>query len=49
MRKAIYFSISLILGFASQVLAQQGPIFPKGEKSPNVHHVGNVWLSNLIL
>ncbi|MES2827493.1 MAG: cupin domain-containing protein [Bacteroidota bacterium] len=23
------------------------PIFPKGEKSPNVHHIGNVWLSEL--
>ena len=28
-------------------VAQTSPIFPKGEKSPNVNHVGNVWLSEL--
>jgi len=27
--------------------AQEGSIFPKGEKAANVHHVGNVWLNEL--
>lgn len=26
---------------------KESSIFPKGEKSPNVHHVGNVWLTEL--
>lgn len=31
----------------SQALAQTTSIFPKGEKAPNDHHVGNVWLKEL--
>jgi quercetin dioxygenase-like cupin family protein len=27
--------------------AQKNAIFAKGEKSPNVHHFGNVWLTEL--
>jgi len=27
--------------------SEETSIFPKGEKAPNVHHVGNVWLSEL--
>ncbi|MHC2993497.1 cupin [Pontibacter sp. HJ8] len=29
---------------SGQAVAQDAPIFPKGEKAPNVNHVGNVWL-----
>ena len=28
-------------------VAQEATIFPKGEKSPNVHHTGDVWLSHV--
>jgi len=27
--------------------AQEASIFPKGEKAPNVHHTGDVWLNHL--
>lgn len=47
MKKALYISFLLLAGLNTPVLAQEGPIFPKGEKSPNVHHVGNVWLTEL--
>jgi 4-carboxymuconolactone decarboxylase len=30
-----------------QGAAQDVPIFPKGEKAANVHHVGDVWLSHV--
>src|SRR5688572_16073267 len=30
-----------------QAVAQDAPIFPIGEKAPNVNHVGNVWLNEL--
>lgn len=32
---------------ANRSPAQDKPLFPKGEKSPDVHHVGNVWLTEL--
>jgi quercetin dioxygenase-like cupin family protein len=31
----------------TKATAQDGGIFPKGEKAANVHHVGNVWLNEL--
>jgi len=40
----ITFLLSLIF---TRAAAQDAVIFPKGEKSPNVHHVGNVWLTEL--
>ncbi len=45
MKKALYstFLLSAVLSF--QAVAQQGFIFPKGEKAANVHHIGDVWLS----
>lgn len=46
-RKAFYFSILLFAVFSNTAAAQDVPIFPKGEKSPNVHHTGNVWLTEL--
>lgn len=37
----------LATALSVQALAQQAPIFPKGEKSAPVHHVGNVWLNEV--
>jgi quercetin dioxygenase-like cupin family protein len=44
-----FLRISLLaLAACSMGKAQQSTtIFPKGEKSPNVHHVGSVWLTEL--
>lgn len=37
--------VLLVAAFtASQISAQNSPIFPKGEKAANVHHTGTVWL-----
>lgn len=47
MKKALYLTVLLFVAITSTTFAQNTPIFPKGEKSPNVHHVGNVWLSEL--
>lgn len=44
--KSILFS-GLLLFFFNMQAAAQGVIFTKGDKSPNVHHVGNVWLKVL--
>lgn len=46
MNKKLYVLIMLAIAGIT-VKAQQTPIFPKGEKAPNVHHVGNVWLTEL--
>jgi quercetin dioxygenase-like cupin family protein len=45
--KPVLYAILLIAALSTQAVAQNAPIFPKGEKSPNVHHVGNVWLNEL--
>ena len=46
MRKIFY--ITILLGaIITQAKAQETPIFPKGKKSPNVNHYGNVWLTEL--
>lgn len=34
--------------FTNPVLAQENTIFPAGEKAPNIHHTGNVWLNELV-
>jgi len=47
MKKAFQFSVLLSIALSTQVLAQDAPIFPKGEKSTNVHNVGDVWLHHL--
>jgi len=47
MKKAFHFAILLFATLPIQALAQDVPIFPRGEKSPNVHHVGDVWLSHV--
>ena len=45
--KKLLFAILLSAGLFTNVLAQEVPIFPKGEKAANVHHVGSVWLNEL--
>lgn len=42
-------SLIILSSFAllTGAIAQDGAIFPKGEKAANVHHVGNVWLNEL--
>ncbi len=47
MKQVLYFMILLSATLPMQAMAQDAPIFPKGEKSPNVHHTGNVWLNEL--
>lgn len=47
MLKQILYTILLIALMAIQAVAQDASIFPRGDKSPNVHHVGNVWLKEL--
>src|SRR5258705_9887812 len=46
MKQQVYIALLLAAGFTN-AMAQNATIFPKGEKGPNVHHVGNVWLSEL--
>jgi quercetin dioxygenase-like cupin family protein len=47
MKKVKFLTVLFFAALSMQAMAQSTPIFPKGEKSPNVHHVGNVWLSEL--
>lgn len=47
MKQILGLIIICIAARSGEALAQNAPIFPKGEKSPNVHHVGNVWLTEL--
>ena len=47
MKKLCYIAVLLVAAFSTQGKAQETPIFPKGEKAPNVNHVGNVWLTEL--
>ena len=47
MKPVLYFTILLLNAFSTHAVAQDAPIFTKGEKSPNVHHTGDVWLNEL--
>ncbi len=47
MKQAFYSTILCLTALSFQAAAQQGFIFPKGEKGANVHHVGDVWLSHV--
>lgn len=47
MKQAFYITILCLTVLPFQAVAQQGFIFPKGEKGANVHHVGDVWLSHM--
>lgn len=46
MKRSIFITL-LLAPIGLVALGQDGPIFPKGEKAANVHHVGNVWLTEL--
>src|SRR5436190_17455176 len=39
---ALLFSLAFV-----SAIAQDTALFPRGEKGPNVHHVGSVWLNEL--
>jgi 4-carboxymuconolactone decarboxylase len=45
--KHIFYITLLTCGITLNGIAQDSDIFPRGEKAANVHHVGNVWLSEL--
>ena len=47
MKQILYFIILLSASLSTQAVAQDASIFPKGEKSPNDHHIGTVWLKEL--
>lgn len=47
MKKVLILMILISAAWPARAVAQTSAIFPKGEKSPNVHHVGNVWLTEL--
>lgn len=47
MKQVLYFTFLLSIVSSTQVIAQDVPIFAKGEKAPNVHHTGDVWLNEL--
>jgi quercetin dioxygenase-like cupin family protein len=47
MKAKLFVTIVLAAVLLTDATAQSTPIFPKGEKSEPVHHVGNVWLSEL--
>jgi quercetin dioxygenase-like cupin family protein len=47
MKKVLQLTILCLTALSFQAVAQQGFIFPKGEKGANVHHVGDVWLSHV--
>jgi 4-carboxymuconolactone decarboxylase len=47
MKKVPCYFILIFILLTIKIKAQDAPIFPVGEKSPNVHHVGDVWLKEL--
>lgn len=47
MKHILYSTLIFIAALWGQAVAQDAPPFPKGEKAPNVNHVGNVWLYEL--
>jgi 4-carboxymuconolactone decarboxylase len=47
MNKIFHIAVLTYVALPFSIMAQNAAIFPKGEKSPNVHHTGNVWLKEL--
>ncbi|HLR25394.1 MAG TPA: DUF4440 domain-containing protein [Fodinibius sp.] len=45
--KQLLIPILFFATLSTQAVAQDTSIFPKGEKAPNVHHTGDVWLNHL--
>lgn len=46
MKKVLHVGL-LISVLIAKAYAQEAPIFPRGEKTANVHHAGDVWLTEL--
>lgn len=46
MKRVVFFTM-LFIATAVLPMNAQEQIFPKGEKAPNVHHTGEVWLNYL--
>ncbi|WP_375446540.1 cupin domain-containing protein [uncultured Fibrella sp.] len=47
MNNYLYFSLLVSVSLCTRALAQNAPIFPKGELSTTKTHVGDVWLSEV--
>ena len=47
MRQVLYCTVFLSATLSFQTLAQNAPIFPKGELATTKTHVGDVWLSEV--
>lgn len=47
MKKALYLAIVLSFAFSAQLMAQDSPIFPKGNVATVDNHTGTVWLNEL--
>jgi 4-carboxymuconolactone decarboxylase len=47
MKNTVYFTMLLCAASCTQAAGQEASLFPKGEKGPNVHHTGAVWLNEL--
>lgn len=45
--KHLLIAILFLSALSASAVAQDASIFPKGEKAPNVHHTGDVWLNHL--
>ena len=46
-KQLLYLASLLSVSLSSQLVAQESSIFPIGEKAPNVHHTGEVWLNHV--
>ena len=46
-KRVFYLNILLFFALSTQAIAQDASTFLKGEKAPNVHHTGDVWLNHL--
>lgn len=47
MKKILFSIVLMAAGFSTRAVAQDSPIFPKGEKAVPVHNTGDVWLHEL--
>jgi quercetin dioxygenase-like cupin family protein len=47
MKKVLYTTLLMLAALSTKTVAQNTSIFPKGEKSPNDHHIGTVYLKEL--
>lgn len=47
MKNLLCILILLSTALSTRAIAQEATVFPKGEKAPNVHHTGDVWLNHV--